>query len=371
MSKQGRKTGTSRRNFIRESAAVGVTLGAYGISSGSSERTSQGTRTGLNPLAREFVSRFGLKYPIVQAPTGTAASAELAIAVANAGAMGGLGLSPVRPDRAFDLVTQVRSATEGAFFVNYVLNFEPRSLDQALDAGAPTVQFSWGLPSAAMVAKIRKAGAKLGIQVAGRESAIAALELEPDYLVCQGIEAGGHVHGSRTLHAALQEVLGVATSIPVLASGGMATGHDVRAVVSSGAAGAVMGTRFVATRESAAHPDYKAALLAAGAEDTAFTVCLNRGWPATHRILRNETFTMWEAAGCPLPGSRPGEDDVVARSSSGREILRYSAATPIVGMTGNVVELGAYAGTGVQHVNDLPAAGQLVARLGQEYDETG
>jgi nitronate monooxygenase len=352
---------------------MGVTLSTSDTSELFSNDDEELTRSmELTRRAKGFLSLLHLKYPIVQAPAAGAAGPDLVIAVASAGALGGLPLTWASPEEAYELVQKVQSATHGSFFVNYVLNFEPKSLDKALEAGATTVQFSWGMPSKETLAKIRKAGAKLGIQVTSRESAKAALDMEADYLVCQGMEAGGHVHASRSLVEALEEVLDVAGDKPVLASGGLTTGHDIRGVISLGAAGAVLGTRFVATKESVAHPDYKQALLEADASDTVFTVCLNKGWPnATHRILRNQTFTMWEAAGCPQPGSRPGEHDIVARNSEGREYERYIISPPTVGMTGDVLDLGMYAGTGVRHINDLPSASALVVRLWREYEDEG
>ena len=90
----------------------------------------------------------------------------------------------------------------------------------------------------------------------------------------------------------------------------------------------MLGTRFVATTESYAHQDYKQALVAAHARDTALTICFQDGWPALHRVLRNRTFVMWERAGCPLPGKRPGEGELVATRSNGEKELRYSALPP-------------------------------------------
>jgi NAD(P)H-dependent flavin oxidoreductase YrpB (nitropropane dioxygenase family) len=101
--------------------------------------------------SKELMALFGLKYPIFEAPHGPRnTSPELAIAVSKAGAMGALALTYHTPDSARDAVSKVRSATKGAFFINYILAFPfadaAASLQAALDAGAPVVQFSWGLP---------------------------------------------------------------------------------------------------------------------------------------------------------------------------------------------------------------------------------
>ena len=251
-----------------------------------------------------------------------------------------------------------------------MLNFPPTSLDEALEAGVPAVQFSWGMPSQEMASKVHAAGAKLGIQVTSGAGAKAALALGADYLVCQGIEAGGHVQASQPLADTLKEVLAVAPSLPVLVAGGITTGHDIRRMLSLGAAGVVMGTRFVATQESVAHTAYKQALLDADENATVYTVCLNEGWGnAPHRIIRNSTVEMWEAAGCPQPGHRPGENEVVAYGQDGSPFERYHPTTPIEGMTGDVAALGMYAGTGAAKIDDLPTVQELIARLWQEYND--
>jgi nitronate monooxygenase len=101
-------------------------------------------------------------------------------------------------------------------------------------------------------------------------------------------------------------VLDEAKNTPVLAAGGVGNGQRIRTALLTGASGAVLGTRFVATQESLAHPDYKSAILKAHAGHTAMTLCFQDGSPpATHRALRNGTLTRWEASGCPPVGQRP------------------------------------------------------------------
>ncbi len=293
---------------------------------------------------------FGLKYPIFEAPHGNTTSPELAIAVSEAGAMGALALTSVTPDDARIAVSKVRSATKSAFFVNYILTLsggkEPKSLRAALEAGAPVVQFSWGFPAKETVSAIRQAGAKLGIQVTSAESARAALDAGADYLVCQGTEAGGHVQASRGLYDTLPIVLQEAKGKPVVASGEIANGQAIRKALSADASAAMLGTRFVATIESSAHSDYKKALLSAHARDTALTICFQDGWSALHRALRNRTFVMWESAGCPSPGRRPGEGELVTTRTSGEKVLRYSAYPPDRDFHGAAGEMALMAGLG-------------------------
>jgi nitronate monooxygenase/enoyl-[acyl-carrier protein] reductase II len=109
---------------------------------------------------------------------------------------------------------------------------------------------------------------------------------------------------------------------------------------------------------------------AGGEETTALTICFEGGWPhAPHRVLRNETLDAWEAAGCPSPGRRPGEGEIVARSASGEPIYRYEDTAPRVGMTGRIEAMALYAGTGVSRIHDLPPAGECVRQLWEEAQE--
>jgi NAD(P)H-dependent flavin oxidoreductase YrpB (nitropropane dioxygenase family) len=128
-----------------------------------------------------------------------------------------------------------------------------------------------------------------------------------------------------------------------------------------------MGTRFMATQESSAHDDYKNALVHAQVADAAMSVCYGDGWPgATHRTLRNGTLNRWEAAGCPPPGKRPGEGDIVARRANSGGVMRYSIATPSRGLEGTVTDMAMYAGQGVGEVKDVPPVRDLLARIWAE-----
>jgi nitronate monooxygenase len=84
--------------------------------------------------------------------------------------------------------------------VNYLLAFDLITLPAALDAGAPIIQFAWGIPPTGIVAAVRKAGAKMGIQIASAAGARRALDAGADYLICQGIEADGHVQATKALY---------------------------------------------------------------------------------------------------------------------------------------------------------------------------
>ena len=368
---------TTRRSFVKGTVVMGMGLGmTKGNSSASKviEDVAHDSKGFLSETTQKLLADYNLKYPIFQAAPG---GQDLAIAVAKSGGMGAVALSFDSPDYAFKVVNRMINATNGNFYGNYVLSVPPKSLDRALEAGCPIIQFSWGIPSQDIVNKVRHGGAKLGIQVSSNLGAKKALSCDPDFLICQGIEAGGHVQGTSSLLESIEGILELAGPVPVLAAGGIANGQDIRQVLRAGAAGAILGTRFMATRESDAHDDYKRELVEAKGDSTVYTICFDKEptfatgtWNSAHRVLRNSTFIEWEAAGCPLSGSKPGETDVVATHPIYGETFRYETMSPVTGHEGSLEAMALYAGEGVGKVKDLPSADALLERLWKEFKAT-
>jgi nitronate monooxygenase len=166
-------------------------------------------------------------------------------------------------------------------------------------------------------------------------------------------------------------VVEVAGSVPVLASGGIGDRNAMASVMSMGAAGVALGTLFIVARESAAHAEYKRAVVDAGRDDVVFVGDLfDVGWPnAPHRVIRNSTVRAWEAAGRPSSGQRPDAGDVLATGPDGSPIPRYSPVHPIAGMSGNVEALPLYAGMGVEHATDVIPASEIIAAFFGRHGE--
>ena len=310
-----------------------------------------------------FAAFLDIEIPILQAPIGGASVPALCAAVSEAGGMGGLALSWTEPEAAKKKISSVLALTHKPFYVNFALAFEPKALPCALEAGARIVTFSWGMPTS-YVGLVRGYGAKLGIQVANRDGALRALDLGANFLICQGLEAGGHVQSTTSLIDLLPVIVEVAGEVPVVASGGIATGAAIANVLGAGARAVSIGTLFLATQESAAHSEYKALLSEENSMTTALTGCFDIGWPlAAHRVLRNTTLETWEAAGRPGPGQRPGEGEIVAFTSRGEPVLRYEDTQPLSGTSGRIEEMCLYAGTGVSEIHDVPPAAELLTRI--------
>lgn len=312
-----------------------------------------------------FTRGFGVKLPIVQGPIGGAAGPELVAAVADAG---GLGISPVWTmslERLEQEVREIQKLTSRPFAVNLRADLVQIDLiNVAIDCGVPIIHLFWGDPSAS-AARIRSSNAKMLVTVGDSEAARTALDAGADALVAQGVEAGGHVLGQVPLRKLLNSLVPIANAndVPIIAAGGIATAKDVATVIDEGASAALLGTRFVATIESVAHDDYKAALVEAGTDSTVRSECFDLGWPnAPHRHLKNATYRAWEMAGAPGPGSRPGEGEVVLKLGD-VEVPRYAATPPRRGMIGSIRDGVMYAGTGVDRITDCPHAGDLVREL--------
>lgn len=311
---------------------------------------------------------FGLSAPILQAPIGSASNVALATAAGRGGGMGSLAMTWTECDEGLAKAAQLK-ATGLPYFFNFVLRFGTEKIRWYLQSGVPAVTLSWGIDTSS-IASLKEAGMRVGVQVGNVGGAAAALVAGADFLIVQGVEAGGHVQSSTPLDRLLKDTLAVARDVPVIAAGGIATGADIARVMKIGAQGVMMGTRFVASEESNAHPEYKQALVAAETEDTVYTHCFDIGWPySMSRVLRTSTFETWEAAGNPEAPHRPGEGDIVLRDGK-NEIVRYYCTSPVIGMEGDLVSGCLYAGTGVAGIKSVMPAAEIVRTLWAEAQKS-
>jgi nitronate monooxygenase len=303
----------------------------------------------------------GIEHPIVEAPL--SADPRLPAAVSNAGGLGSLGLS--WSDDAGDVVRQTAALTDRPFAGNFVLTSDQhRRVDQALAAGMRAVSFIFGDPQG-YVDAVHDAGGVVMHTVGSAEEARRAAGGGVDIIVAQGWEAGGHVWGGVATLPLVPAVVDAVAPVPVVAAGGIGDARGVAAVLALGAQAALLGTRFLLAEEMPIHEEYRRLLIAAGETDAEWYPNLYEvGWPnAPHRALHNSTAEMWEAAGRPAPGSRPGEGEVIAHFASGDPILRYSPAPPMVGTTGEIEALSLWAGQSVALARRPQPAAEIVAEL--------
>jgi nitronate monooxygenase len=315
-------------------------------------------------MRNRFMDWFGLSAPIVQAPVQGPESLDLTMAVSKAGGLGSAAMTWVDRDAGLAAMAKLKE-TGRPFIGNFVLRFGTEAPARYLDSGLPAVTFSFGI-DAGFIAAFKSRGTKVGVQVGSAAGARAALAAGADFIITQGIEAGGHVQSTTPLARVLAETVAIAGDTPVIAAGGLSTGADVARVMKAGAQGAMLGTRFVASVESIAHDAYKQALVAARAEDCVNTFCFDIGWPyAASGVLRNSTFLAWEAAGNPQAPHRPGEGEFTFRNG-GESVVRYSDGWPGTYSEGDVLAGCLYAGTSVDGITSVKPAAEIVSSLWAE-----
>jgi NAD(P)H-dependent flavin oxidoreductase YrpB (nitropropane dioxygenase family) len=261
------------------------------------------------------------------------------------------------PDTLRVDLDRLQANTSGPFGVNFLMPFvtSDMSLIEIAASRARVVEFFYGAPDSGLVDVAHAGGALCSWQVGSATEAQAAEQAGCDFIIIQGVEAGGHVRGSAGLLPVLNGTL-TAVGVPVLAAGGLATGRDVAAMLSAGAAGCRIGTRLVCTHESNAHEDYKQALVAANAEDTAHTEAFSVMWPdAPHRVLQSAVVAMENC-----------EDEVIGECDiSGKvwSIARGSVIAPTRESVGNIQAMALYAGQSVGNIHSVDSVAEVMREL--------
>jgi nitronate monooxygenase len=300
-----------------------------------------------NVLRTPLCDLLGSTYPIMQAGMGGVARSELAAAVCEAGAYGCLGMVREKPDLIRREIAAVRQRTSRPFGVNLIpAATDPFLFDEelaaCLDAKIHALVYFWDVVPEA-VAKAKSAGCRVLYQVGSLEQAIAAEAAGADAVIAQGVEAGGHVHGHVTSLVLLPQVAS-ALRVPVIGSGGFASGASLVAALALGAQGIHCGTAFIAADESFAHGIHKDKVIKATSRETVHTDAYAINWPPhspvrviaspeTDRLRQN----LWGHVGEDIP------KEVIAEEE-GRPIYLYSTDSPLRSMTGSLERLAFFAG---------------------------
>jgi nitronate monooxygenase len=310
-------------------------------------------------LRSAFTELFSLRHPIALAPMGGYAGGALAAAVSNGGGLGlvGGGRSDAAwLDRELEIVAEGTGQPWGVGFLSWAIDVA--TVERALAYRPRAVMLSFGDPRP-FAEPIRSAGAGLIIQVTDLDEARQALDAGADVIVAQGTEAGGHSGGrGRSTLAFVPVVADLAAPTPVLAAGGIADGRGVAAALVLGAAGALIGTRFLATPEVLADPASTKAIIEGFGEDTERSTVLDiargAGWPSRYpaRSLPHPFLDQWRGREAELAadaGARRAYDAAVARGDLPPEPVWASAAIDLI--------------------TDLRPAADLVAALAAQAEE--
>jgi enoyl-[acyl-carrier protein] reductase II len=244
-------------------------------------------------IKNRITDMLGVQYPIVQAPMGWIARAQLASAVSNAGAMGIIETSSGQLDEVREEIGKMRRLTDKPFGVNVAQAFvrDPDIVKFVIDQGVKFVSTSAGDPTR-YCGQLKEAGLTVFHVVPSLSAALKAVEAGVDGLIVEGGEGGGFKNPRDVSTMVLLPLVCSKVGVPVIGAGGITDGATMAAAFALGAEGVQMGTRMVSAAESPVHENWKTAIVEAKETDTVF---LNRFGPGPAlRALRTEKTTAYE-----------------------------------------------------------------------------
>jgi enoyl-[acyl-carrier protein] reductase II len=230
---------------------------------------------------------FSIKYPLIQAGMIWCSGWELASAVSNSGALGVIGSGSMYPEVLRDHILKCQSATKFPFAVNLPLLYPnaEEHIKSIIDLKVPIVFTSAGNPKS-WTKILKSKGIKVVHVVSSVKFALKAELAGVDAVVAEGFEAGGHNGIEETTTMCLVPEVAKAISVPLIAAGGIVDGKSMLAAMVLGAQGVQMGTRFVASKESSAHLNFKEKVVNLNEGETKLT--LKEVTPV--RMIKNEFY---------------------------------------------------------------------------------
>lgn len=216
-----------------------------------------------------ITSLLGIRYPIIQGGMVWCSGWRLAAAVSNAGGLGLLGAGSMHPETLREHIRKCRAATEYPFGVNIPLMYPQieEIMNIVVEEGVKIVFTSAGNPKT-WTAWLKERGVTVVHVVSSSRFAVKCEQAGVDAIVAEGFEAGGHNGREETTTFCLIPAVREATTLPLIAAGGIGTGEGILAAMVMGAEGVQMGTRFALTDESSASPVFKEYCLRLGEGDT-------------------------------------------------------------------------------------------------------
>lgn len=238
-------------------------------------------------------SLFGIKYPIIAGGMVWCSGWRLASAVSNVGGLGLIGAGSMHPETLREHIEKCREATDKPFGVNIPLMYPQieELMHLVVDEGVKIVFTSAGNPKT-WTPFLKEHGITVAHVVSSSKFARKCEEAGVDAIVCEGFEAGGHNGREETTTLCLVPAVRRATTLPLMAAGGIGTGAGILAAMALGAEGVQIGTRFALTRESSAHEGFKQYCLNLNEGDT--KLLLKKLSPT--RLVKNDFYNRVEEA---------------------------------------------------------------------------
>lgn len=318
-----------------------------------------------------LTERFGLRVPVVGAPMAGVGTGTLAAAVTVAGALGMLGAGPTATPKwlAQECATaRTAGGPYGVGLMAWALAQDARLVDAVVAEAPALVSVSYG-PYDRWAAPLQAAGIVVATQVGNLAEARAAERAGVDVIVVRGGEGGGHGRNDVSTLALLQTVLD-AVDLPVLAAGGIGTARGLAAVLAAGAAGAWVGTAFLACTEAATSAAARERLFAARDTDTAygrvFDVGQRLAWPPQYggRALRNAFFERWHGDEDALAA----DDGAAAELATARKAADFDVACIYAGQGVGLLDRERMA---AEVVADFAGVGELLDRAADRVRSGG
>ncbi|GAF03163.1 NAD(P)H-dependent flavin oxidoreductase [Saccharicrinis fermentans] len=224
-------------------------------------------------MENRITSLFKIKYPIIQGGMVWCSGWKLASAVSNNGGLGLIGAGSMHPEILKEHISKIKQATNKPWGVNIPLLYPEidKLIDIVIAEDVKIVFTSAGSP-AKFTAKLKAHGIIVVHVIANSRFAKKCEDSGVDAVVAEGFEAGGHNSREETTTMVLIPQIKKATQLPIIAAGGIGTGRGMAAAMALGADGVQVGSRFAASKESSAHPNFLQKVVEAGEGGTILTL---------------------------------------------------------------------------------------------------
>ena len=310
-------------------------------------------------LTTRLTQKLNITHPVISAPMAFASGGKLAAAVTDAGGLGLIGGAYCDGEWIDREIREAGNASIGCGFITWALKKNPEVLQRVLEHSPKAIFLSFDDPKP-FAQEIKNAGSLLICQVQTMRDMKHAVDCGADIIVAQGGEAGGHgigTDGGRTTFTFVPEVAdwlaNNATNVLLCAAGGIGDGRGLAASLMLGADGALVGSRFWASKESLAHPNMLEAAINSSGDDTirssVMDIAREIDWPEryTARVLKNGFTDQWH------------EDQTALIAAGKAEADRWRAAWA----EGNTDIANTFVGEVTGLINEVPAAGEILNEM--------
>ena len=303
-------------------------------------------------MSNKITDLFQIKFPIIQAGMVWASGWKLASAVSNAGGLGLIGAGSMYPETLREHIRKCQAATSKPFGVNVPLLYPEmeKIMQIILEERVKIVFTSAGNPRT-WTTHLKAHGITVVHVVSSVKFALKAQEAGVDAVVAEGFEAGGHNGRDETTTFTLIPMVREKISVPLIAAGGIATGHGMLAAMVLGADGVQVGSRFVATPEASSHPAFKELVVNSQEGDTVLT--LKELAPV--RLLKNSFYRQVEQ----LYQTNPTKEELIALLGRARAKKGMFEGD----LEEGELEIGQVSGL----IHNIKPAGEIVAELMRDF----